>query len=162
METKRLTRIALGALLLFVSQVGLSAIPNVEVVTLLILIYAMLWDGDAIWMALIFTLLEGAYWGFGVWWFTYLFLWPGFAIVSKLILRNLDNWFLSSVFMGAFGLVFGAIFAIPYLFYDPMYALNYWIVGIPFDLIHGVGNFAVGMVAGPPIYKMLLKVKNKL
>lgn len=156
----RVARIATGAVLMFASQVALASVPNVEIVTLLVLVAAMLWGRDAVWMALIFALLEGILWGFGVWWLTYLVIWPGFAFLSTLFHRHLEGWFLKAVFMGAFGLAFGGLFALAYLPFDPRYALNYWIMGIPFDLIHGAGNFAMGLVAGKPVYKVLSLVKE--
>ena len=37
-------------------------------------------------------------------------------------------------------------------------ALSYWISGLPFDLIHCVGNFVLTLILFKPLYKAMEKL----
>ncbi|MFW5672629.1 MAG: hypothetical protein ACOCM8_10155, partial [Acetivibrio ethanolgignens] len=54
------------------------------------------------------------------------------------------------------GLIFGALCSITYFFISGIGGgLAYWVSGIPFDLIHGAGNFVVALVTLEPILWIL-------
>ena len=55
--------------------------------------------------------------------------------------------------------VFGALF---YLFVDPKYALAYWISGLPWDVVHCIGNFVLMLILGKPLYKLLKMLNQKV
>ena len=59
---------------------------------------------------------------------------------------------------GGFGLCFGALFAIPYIFFSPAYAFSYWISGIPFDIVHCAGNFMIALLLFKPLDAAMKKV----
>ena len=62
---------------------------------------------------------------------------------------------------GIFGLLFGFLCAIPYLFVSGLAgAFAYWIAGIPFDLIHGIGNFVIMLVLYYPIRTVMAQTRN--
>ena len=85
-------------------------------------------------------------------------MWPLLALVT-LAFRRVDSLLFFSILSGFFGLFFGALCAIPYLFAGgAAAAFAYWISGLPFDLIHCGGNFAVCLV----LYKPLRRVIGRL
>ena len=57
---------------------------------------------------------------------------------------------------GAFGLGFGAMCAVPYLFVGGINtAFAWWVSGIPFDIIHGISNFVLMLILYKPLRKVL-------
>ena len=72
-------RIAVFALLgtiQFLSKQMLEALPNVELVSTLTMVYTLVYRRQALIPIFLFILMEGVLWGFGLWWFPYLYLWP--------------------------------------------------------------------------------------
>ena len=65
--------LALLAATLFMAQLTLALLPNVELVTLLLMSIAALFKfKDGVLVVVLFTLLEGLYWGFADWVLGYL------------------------------------------------------------------------------------------
>lgn len=75
MSTKKITRIALFSAILFASQVALAVLPNVEVVSFLIILFTLLYGKEMYFTVTVFTMLEGLMYGFGMWWWSYLYVW---------------------------------------------------------------------------------------
>lgn len=161
MSIQRLVKIGLLGASLTVAKWALSFIPNTELVSLLIVLYALVFGRDTFWMILVFNLMEGLQWGFGIWWISYLYTWPILAAVTLLLKRMFKEEFLLwAVVSGVFGLLFGSFFALAYVPADPMYALTYWIRGLPWDAWHGACNFIVMLVLGKTLYRVLLRFNN--
>ncbi len=164
MGVKRLVRIAMLGAALYVAQLALAVLPNVELVSLLIVIFTLLFKRDAIYVCLVYVMFTGFQWGFGLWWATYLFVWPLFAIVVNRLAGVIgENWQAWSFVLGVFGLAFGALFAIPYIFViSPKYALTYWIAGIPWDITHCVANFVLATVLGKRLHTILQRAAGAI
>lgn len=146
----------MGAML-YTAQAVLSFLPNIEIVTLLIVIFSRNFGKDGISACFVYVALNAIFAGFGLWWTTYLVVWPLFALLAYK-LRNIDSWIIWAIINGAFGLCFGALFALPYAVVSPSYALSYWIAGINFDITHCIGNFAAAILLGKPIDTTLKRV----
>ena len=84
---KKITRIALLSAILYVSKVVLEFLPNVELVSFLILIYTLVFGSETLLVIAVFNLFEFIQWGFGVWWVSYLYVWPLLCLIV-LILKN--------------------------------------------------------------------------
>lgn len=156
-----LTRIALMGAILYTAQIALSFLPNIEIVTLLVVIFTKNFGREGTAACFVYVLLTALTAGFGLWWYTYLVVWPLFSLIVY-ALRKVESWFIWAGINGAFGLCFGAIFAIPYIFVSTSYALTYWISGIPFDITHCIGNFAVAMILGKPIDQSVKLIKKHI
>ena len=160
MPVRKITRIALLSAILYVSKVALEFLPNVELVSLLTVLYTLVFGKEAFLIVTVFNLFELIQWGFGTWWVSYLYVWPLLVLITLLLKRVIKEEFLIwSVVSGLFGLIFGSLFAIVYLPVDPAYALAYWISGLPWDVWHGVCNFVLMLVIGKPLYLLLKKVR---
>ena len=157
MGVRRLVRIAMLGASLYVAQLALAVLPNVEIVSLLIVIFTLLFKRDAIYMCLVYVMFTGFQWGFGLWWFTYLFVWPLFSVVvGRLAGMISDNWQVWSFVLAVFGLMFGFLFALPYIvLISPKYALAYWVAGIPWDIAHCIANFLVSITIGKRLHTIL-------
>ena len=105
---------ALLAALMTVLQVVMAPLPNIEPVSLLILVYTLVYGGQVFYIVYTFVLLEGLLFGFHLWWVTYLYIWTLWAAVVLLLRRGREKpplmWAAAS---GAFGLSFGALDALP-------------------------------------------------
>ena len=55
--------------LLFIGQVFLAFLPNIEIVSFLIILYTLVFGRKVFLMIYTFILLEGILYGFGLWWF---------------------------------------------------------------------------------------------
>ncbi len=139
----------MGALLVIV-QVAISFIPNVELVSLLVIVYALLLGSYAFAPIYAFVMVEGLIYGFGLWWVNYAYLWAILAGIV-LLLRKQKSPYFWAVISGLVGLFFGALCSIPYLFMGGISsALAYWMTGIPFDIAHCIGNAAAVLLLFKP------------
>lgn len=54
------------------------------------------------------------------------------------------------------------LFALPYIILNDLsFAVAYWIRGIPYDIIHMVGNYLAMMLLGEHIYKLLIRLNKE-
>lgn len=142
-----------------VAKFALSFLPNVELVTLLIMLYTLYFGRKIVYVIPVFVLIEGIVWGFGIWWIMYLYLWPLLALITYLF-RKTESVIFWAVLAGVFGLIFGALCAIPYFFIGGWStAVSWWVAGIPHDIIHCVSNVMITLVLFPPLRKALSKLK---
>ncbi|MDL2235197.1 hypothetical protein LJC07_03450 [Christensenellaceae bacterium OttesenSCG-928-L17] len=147
----------LGALLT-VAQVALAVLPNIELISVLITVYALVLGKHCFAPIYVFVLLEGLLYGFGMWWAHYLYVWPLLAAVV-LLLHKRFSMPLAVLINGAFGLFFGALCALTYLFIGGYNAaLAYWISGLPFDFLHCAGNVAAALVLFRPLLRIFQKM----
>lgn len=148
----------LGAVLVL-AQVCLAPLPNIELVSLLILVYTRVYGRRACYPVCVFIVLEGLLFGFGLWWLSYLYLWPIWTLVVWLM-RRVSSPLTWAVVCGAFGLSFGALCALPYAAAGGLWAgVSYWISGIPFDLLHCAGNFVLTLLLCQPLVQLLTKLQ---
>lgn len=157
--SRRAVLCALLAAVMTALQVAMSVLPNIEPVSLLILVYTLAVGRQVFYIIGTFVLLEGLVFGFGLWWVSYLYIWPLWAVVVFLLDRSGEKpplfW---AVANGAFGLSFGALCALPYLAGGPWAALSYWMAGIPFDLLHCAGNFVLTLALVKPLCQILAQL----
>ena len=157
--SRRVVLCALLAALMVVLQVAMSFLPNIEPVSLLVLVYALVFGRDVFYIIYTFVFLEGLIFGFHLWWMTYLYIWALWALAVLLAGRGKERssllWAAAS---GAFGLSFGALDALPYLAGGPMAAFSRWVSGIPFDLLHCAGNFFLALVLTRPLCQILTRL----
>lgn len=141
--------------LLFALQVAMAGFPNIEPVTLLLILYTLYVPKLVPFIICAFILLEGFTYGFGIWWLHYLYTWPLLAFLAHRLRRNKSR-MMWACFSGAFGLSYGALCAIPYFLAGGFYmGFSYWVSGIPFDLLHCVGNTALMFFLFTPLSRCL-------
>ena len=144
------------------AKLAMAYLPNIELVTLLIILYSLFFGKKIYYVMAGFILIEGCIYGFGIWWFMYVYIWPILAILTNLFKKQKSVLFWS-IFSGAYGLFYGALCAIVYIFISgPKGALAWWIAGIPFDIIHCVSNFALCMFLFIPLRKAMQVLKKRL
>ena len=155
---RELIELSLIAALMVGTQVAMAILPNVNIVSVLIILTVIVYGAKAFYPVAVFVLLEGMIYGFGPWFIDYLYVWA-ILIVVALIFRKNENALIWAVIAGLFGLSFGLFCSIPYLVIGgPAMALSYWVSGIPFDLIHCISNFVLALLLINPLKKLLLKL----
>lgn len=160
LSVKDIALIGMMTATLEAAKLALSWLPNVELVTLLVLVYTLYFGRRIFFVIPVFILVEGFIYGIGVWWIMYLYAWPLLAILTLLFRKVQTVWFWA-VLAGAFGLCFGALCSIPYYFISgPLYAFSWWISGIPFDVLHGASNFAVCLLLFRPLTNLCKTIKK--
>ncbi|PKM72627.1 MAG: hypothetical protein CVU91_09615 [Firmicutes bacterium HGW-Firmicutes-16] len=148
------------AALMVGTQVAMAALPNINIVSVLIILTVIVYGAKAFYSVAVFVLLEGMIYGFGPWFINYLYVWAILVGVALLCRKN-ENALIWAVIAGLFGLIFGLFCAIPYLFIGgPAMALSYWVSGIPFDITHCISNFVLTLLLINPLKKLLLKLRT--
>jgi len=102
--------------------------------------------------------MEVLFHGIGLWNINYLYVWTVLA-VAAIILRKMGPPLGWAILSAVFGLSFGALCGIADIFIGGFpYAVSKWISGIPFDLLHCGGNFAITLTLWKPLRKLMEKL----
>lgn len=150
----------LGALI-FVLKMALAGLPNIEPVTLLILVYSVTLGPWALAPIYLYVLLEYLVWGIHLWSLCYLYIWLLLWALA-LLLRKMTSPLSWAILAGAYGLCFGALCAPVYAAVGGwFYALAWWSSGIPMDLLHCGGNFAMALILFRPLRDLLERLLNR-
>jgi energy-coupling factor transport system substrate-specific component len=161
MRIKDIAIIGMMSAIMIAVQVVLGFIPNIELVSLLVILYTLVFGWNALYIIYVFVAVEGLIYGIGPWWINYLYIWTVLFIIAML-LRRMKTTLLWAVISGAFGLSFGALCSIPYFITGGINSgFAYWVQGIPFDLAHCAGNFIAALVLFRPLYLILDKINRQ-
>jgi energy-coupling factor transport system substrate-specific component len=160
LRIKDIALIGMMSAALITAQVALSFLPNVELVTALIIIFTLIFGRKTLYIIYLFVFAEGFIYGFGMWWINYLYVWAFLYFVVRL-LRKCHSLFLWVAVSSIFGFSFGALCSIPYFFMGSLPSVAaYWIAGIPYDLIHGFSNLGIALVIFIPVY-ISMRINHK-
>jgi energy-coupling factor transport system substrate-specific component len=161
MRIKDIALIGMMSAILIAVQVALGFLPNVELVSLLIILYTLTFGRKAAYIIYVFVALEGIIYGIGLWWINYLYVWTVLFIITMLF-RKVHSTLIWSAISGLFGLSFGALCSIPYFIAGGIPSgLAYWVAGIPFDITHGIANFVVSLVLFYPLHNLLENINKR-
>ena len=155
----------LGALM-FASKKLMEVLPNIHLIGLLITVTTIVFRKKALIPLYIYVLLDGLFGGFSMWWLPYLYiwtiLWGAIMLCPKRMKRPVAT-VVYATLCGLHGVLFGTLYA-------PLQALMFhlnwnqtlaWIAsGFPFDLIHGISNFVLGILV-VPLCDYCIRLKDK-
>lgn len=143
------------AALTFALKVVMAPLPNIEPVSLMIMVYAAVFGLKALYPTYIYVLMEILYYGLGTWNINYLYVW-GILAVAAWLLKKMEHPLGWAVLSGVFGLLFGALCAPVDAFIGGLgYAVTKWASGILFDIAHCVGNFCIALFLFKPLRQLL-------
>lgn len=150
--------LALFAAVMTASQVAMASLPNIEIVSFLVILLGLFYGFKALEAIYIFVLLEGLIYGFGMWWFSYLYVWL-ILFAATQIFRKVDSALFWAAISGAFGLLFGTFCSLPTFITGGFAAGIAWIAsGLVFDVIHAVGNFVIMLLLYRPMFNTVEKL----
>ena len=161
-HVRRLVLSGLMGALLVVSKQAMSGLPNLEPVSLLVILFTLELPRETPGAIAVFILLQGVLYGFGLWWAMYLYVWFLLALLTRLA-RRIDHALFWAVFSGLYGLCFGGLCAAVYLFAKtPAFALSWWLSGLSYDAMHGAGNFVLMLLLYRPLRRALQVARHQL
>ena len=147
----------LGALT-FALQVAMSGLPNIEPVSLLVMLFAVTFGWKALYPVYVFVAMEILFYGFSLWNIYYLYIWAVLALAA-ILLRKMEQPLAWAILSAVFGLLFGALCAIADVFVGGFsYAIAKWASGIPFDIAHCIGNFVIAGLLFVPLRKLFARL----
>ena len=150
----------LGALT-FGGKFVMAGLPNIEPVSLFVMVFAVVFGLKALFPIGVYVALEILVYGIQLWNINYLYVWAILALVAY-CLRHVSEPLLWAVVSGVFGLLFGALCAPVYLFTGGLhFAFSWWLSGIPFDLLHCAGNFILTLLLFSPLRKLLSNLYHR-
>ena len=143
------------AALMFCSKIIMDALPNIHLLGMFIMVYTIVFRLKALIPIYLFIFMTGLYGGFGLWWIPYLYIWALLWGITMLLPRRMPKRVAAIVYpalCAIHGFAYGALYApaqalIFGLDFEGMIA---WIIaGLPFDLLHGLGNLVAGLLILP-------------
>ncbi len=141
----------------------LYLLPNIELVTPLIIVYTYRFGIKALIPVYVYVFLEILLNGVNLWIIMYLYVWA-ILVLSVLPFVKMKSQRIAALTLpaiaGLFGLLFGTLCAIPYIFiFDFTYAVGWIIGGLPYDAIHAVSNFAAVAILYYPLTRVMDRIK---
>lgn len=152
--------------LAIVGRWALGALPNVQPVTvilILIAVYIGLWDSVA--AAIVVVNVTNMIMGVGIWSLYQMLVWSVIAVVSGLLFRKRHHPIIMLLWCAAMGYAYGFLVS---LFAYRTFATNggsagffvYWLSGLGVDSLHALGN-AVFVWFLQPLFERLLHSAKK-
>ena len=154
------------AALMFCSKVIMDALPNIHLLGMFIMVYTRVFRMKALIPIYLFIFMTGLYGGFGLWWIPYLYIWAILWGAAMLLPRRMPKRLAAIVcpaICAIHGFAYGTLYApaqalIFGLDFEGMIA---WIIaGLPFDLLHGLGNLVAGLLI-LPLSELLLRLEKR-
>lgn len=155
LSVKEICIFGLLAALMFVSKIVMEALPNIHLLGMLTITYTVVFRKKALIPIYIYVLINGLFAGFDVWWIPYLYVWTVLWGVTMLLPKNMPRAVSAAVYpilCALHGLFFGVLYApVNAIIMDfTLEQTLAWIAaGFTFDIIHMIGNFAVGLLVLP-------------
>ncbi len=160
-------------------KLALSFIPNIEIVTLLIIVYAYVFGMKiSVTATLIFVTIETMIWGFNTWVISYFIYWPMLACLSCLLAKlmraqhdeNISNKSMLIMPYTALAVLCSALFGVLTSFVDALvgsaktdFAITVlfpiiYLRGVAFYITHVISNGLIVAVCFLPLQTLLSKL----
>jgi len=161
LQVKDITLYAILGALLFALKMVMAGLPNIEPVSLLVMVYAVVFGWKSLWSVYLYVLLECFTWGFNTWTTAYLYVWLVLFVLAR-ALRRMESPLSWAILSGAFGMCFGLLCApVCLLSGGWAYAVSWWLSGIPYDLLHCAGNFVISLLLFRPCRRVLTQLNDR-
>ncbi len=155
--------------LMFCSDILMEALPNIHLLGMLTMVYTLVFRWKALIPIYVYVMLCGLYsifYGSMMWWVPYLYIWAILWGVTMLLPKKMPRIVACIVYPAVcclHGLAFGVLYAPAQalLFgFDFQQTLAWVASGLPFDIIHGVGNLFAGLLI-VPLSELLYKLAKR-
>ena len=168
LKIHEITVFAMLSAVMFVSKVLMEGIPNVHLLGTFVVAFTLTYRAKALFPIYGYVFANGIWEGFSPFgWLPELYLWLILWGVIMLLPKKMPTFIAPLIYMlisGLHGLLFGVFYAPAYALFSGMGWDRVWLwvaAGLPFDLIHGIGNFALGTLI-IPISTLLKKLDKKI
>ena len=149
--------------LTFAAKLVMSGLPNIEPVSLMVMLFAVTFGKKCIYPIYVYMAMEILVYGINLWNIYYLYVWLVLAVLAYLMRNNREPlpWAMLSA---AFGLFFGALCGVTDIFVlgGIAPAVAKWVSGIMFDVIHCVANFIITLLLFKPLRNLMEKLYKRI
>ena len=162
MTLRQITLFGMLGALTFGAKVAMAALPNIEPVSLFVMLFVVTFGWKALYPIYVYVALEILCYGIGLWNVNYLYIWAILALAA-MVMRKVKHPVWWALLSGLFGLSFGLLCSPTYLAMGGWeYAFTAWISGLTFDYAHAIGNFIIALVLFAPLRKLLRTLYAKI
>ena len=160
-QIRQLVLYAMLGTLLFAAKLAMAHIPNIEPASLLVMLFAVCLGWRGLYPVYLYVFLEFAVWGVHLWSLCYLYVWL-LLFAAAYFLQKMTSPLGWAILSGSFGLLFGAL-CIPVYWLAGGWAsaATWWVSGIPWDLTHCAGNFALALVLFKPLRTVFSRLQTQ-
>ena len=159
--------------LMFSSKIIMEVLPNIHLLGTLTMVYTVTFRAKALIPLSVFIMLTGLYallfsgatgW---MWWLPYLYIWLPLWAITMLLPQGMSKKVKRVVYplvCCLHGLTYGILYAPAQAFlygFTKEQTLTWILVGLPWDLLHGVSNLFVGCLI-LPLSELLQKLMRKV
>lgn len=149
----------LGAVI-FVAKMAMAGLPNIEPVSLAVILLAQVFGWPALAAVYVYIACEWLVWGIGIWSCAYAYVWLVLFALTMTFRFMHSALFLALIGAG-YGFCFGALCALWLLALQGWSAaFVWWQNGVVFDLLHGAGNFVIILLLYKPLYTLLTHLRD--
>lgn len=140
----------------------MAGLPNIEPVSLFVMLFAVTFGRKCIYPIYTYVVLEWLFYGLSLYSIPYAYIWSILAFAAW-CLRDMKNPLAWALLSGFFGLAFGFLCAILYLFFGGIpVVITTWIAGIFYDILHCAGNFVIALILFVPLRKLLQQLYARI
>ena len=151
----------LGALT-FGLKFAMSGLPNIEPVSLLVMLFAVTFGIKCLFPIYVYVAMELLLYGIGDWSLMYLYLWALLALLAW-CMREAKQPLAWALLSAVFGLFFEVLGSPVYMLFGGFsYAIAKCTSGILFSIYHCAGNFVITLLLFAPLRKLLERLYHKL
>ena len=150
------------AALTFGAKVAMSGLPNIEPVSLMVMLFAVVFGWKGLYPVYLYVLMEVLLYGINLWNINYLYIWTVLFALAML-LQRLKNPLWWALLSGVFGMAFGLLCSPVYMVIGGFdYGIRWWLAGIAFDIPHAIGNFVIALLLFVPLRMLLTRLYRKM
>jgi hypothetical protein len=167
-KSKEISLIGILAAVNIASRIALQSLPNIKPVTSLIILSVIVFGlSFGIKLTFVTTIVSNIYLGMGIWTFFQIFAWIVICLLTQGIVdifhkaKKEPPLLFMAVFSFCMGYVFGFIVSLEQFVVGGVgLFISYYSVGIAFDTMHAIGNFAFYLLCAPFFMKLFIKEKE--
>ena len=151
---------------MFSSKKIMEILPNIHLLGMFTMVLTLTFRWKALIPIYVYVFLDGLFSGFSVWWWPYLYIWAILWAITMILPKRMPRWLCLAIYptvCALHGFAFGILYAPAQAMF---FGLNFeetiiWISsGAVFDTIHGISNFASGLLV-VPFSGLLIKLSKK-
>ena len=159
---RQIARFGMLGALTYGAKVAMAALPNIEPVSLMIMLFAVVFGIKGLYPMYLYVALEILLGGINLWNINYLYVWL-VLFLGAYAVRKLNAPFWFTLLSSVFGMAFGFLCTPVYMCIGGFsYGIRWWMTGIYFDVTHAVGNFVIAWFLFDPMRKLLTKLYRKI
>lgn len=142
--------------LMFISDIAMEILPNIHLIAMFTITFTVVYRAKALIPLYVYVLITLIFSGFATWSLPYLYIWTVLWAIIMLLPREMPKFVAVPVYIaiaGLHGILFGILYAPAQilLFFGGDWS-KFWpwvLAGLPFDVIHCIGNLFAGILVLP-------------